>query len=116
MTNGARPAEEPSAEGGEQPPEQAGRTREESSSTATGVDDWRVESDPASEVTAATGQGGSDPVGGQASHPGPDNSEGTLVQAPAGGKMGSEEPASDQEAEELQSFAARATDEMHEQS
>ena len=112
MTTGERPAEEPNAEGGEQPPEQAHQPREDHASTATGVDDWRADSEATTGMEAATGQGGTDPATHDDSYEGPANGEGTLVQAPAGGKFGSDEPAGDDEAEQLQSFGASAQQQM----
>ena len=112
MTQGERPAEEPNAEGGEQPHGQAGQPREDTASTEAGVDDWRAETDATAGTEAATGQGGTDPARSDERYDGPANSEGTLVQAPAGGKFGSDETASDDEAEQMQAFGAQAQDEM----
>ncbi|MGB7450453.1 MAG: hypothetical protein WA892_15175 [Ornithinimicrobium sp.] len=112
MTHGETPAEQPNSEGGEQPPEQSNQPREDSASTTAGVDDWRAETDEVAGMEAATGQGGTDPSTDRDSFDGPSNEEGSLVQAPAGGKFGSDEPATDEEAEQLQSFGARAQDEM----
>jgi len=116
MTSGERPAEQPNAEGGEQPPEHAQQPREDSASAASGVDDWRAESDDVAGMEAATGQGGTDPARHDGSYDGPANTDSTLVQAPAGSKFGSDEPATDEEAEQLQSFGARAQDEMQQES